>query len=707
MDKLTPCSQKGYSSTRRCQEVLIDIIEGINECKAKNKKGALLSLDIKKAFDTIGHSFIERVLDFFNFGPLFKKWLLLLCTKRRAAIILESGISGYFELKRGNAQGDIISPFLFLLGYQILLFKLQFDLQIIGIIEPVVLPADCPPLPAEVRNIPVKVLAMADDANCLVEMSRDTLLKIKNVLADFGLLSGLECNIEKTALIPIGSTPPIEASILELGFDIKNSAIILGVEISNNDTVTDKAVQKVLNNIKKEINYWTRFRLSLPGRINVAKSMLYSQVNYTGTFLPFTNIHLSDIQKLIENFVKGNLNIAKSRVFTSKNNGGLGLCDLTTFLQYQKCSWLKLALKLDDTWKIRLYEKSKGNILNTRSIWLENYPVLSGICKALDLLREKFTLQHENFRESAIFENRCINRGRRLGNTFNSVFFGLGDDRHRVIENLTVRDFLNGENLVPIELVNISTGININLDQYRHIVQSINTLRTRAGERDDNNGSCTTIVQIFSKYKKGSKIFKNVIIKNDYEYIPHNIVKYQTNTNCVINIKGSKWLNGLWGCNFLDNSTRTFCFKLHNNTLGYNYLVNKFVRNHSSLCTFCRLARNPEGERETPFHIFYSCPSVEIVFNSFFQNVLGLESFNTFTLSNYFGILTTENNNFNYCMMIICLLFKKYIWLCKLREILPAPDKAKWFVRDRIQVMSDCNIRFKTSWQSANINLFF
>jgi hypothetical protein len=70
MDKLTPCSQKGYSSTRRCQEVLIDIIEGINECKAKNKKGALLSLDIKKAFDTIGHSFIERVLDFFNFGPL-------------------------------------------------------------------------------------------------------------------------------------------------------------------------------------------------------------------------------------------------------------------------------------------------------------------------------------------------------------------------------------------------------------------------------------------------------------------------------------------------------------------------------------------------------------------------------------------------------------------------------------------------------------
>ena len=41
----------------------------------------------------------------------------------------------YFKLARGNAQGDIISPFLFLLGYQILLFKLNFDLQILGIAD--------------------------------------------------------------------------------------------------------------------------------------------------------------------------------------------------------------------------------------------------------------------------------------------------------------------------------------------------------------------------------------------------------------------------------------------------------------------------------------------------------------------------------------------------------------------------------------------
>ena len=92
-----------------------------------------MSLDIRKAFDSIGHQFLSKVLDFFNIGPNMKKWLLLLSTNPTACIKLDNkNKTKYFKLARGNAQGDIISPFLFLLGYQILLFKLNFDLQILG-----------------------------------------------------------------------------------------------------------------------------------------------------------------------------------------------------------------------------------------------------------------------------------------------------------------------------------------------------------------------------------------------------------------------------------------------------------------------------------------------------------------------------------------------------------------------------------------------
>ena len=53
MDKTTPICQKGYSSSRYCQEVLISVIESIEKCNSLKKKACGLSLDINKAFDSL------------------------------------------------------------------------------------------------------------------------------------------------------------------------------------------------------------------------------------------------------------------------------------------------------------------------------------------------------------------------------------------------------------------------------------------------------------------------------------------------------------------------------------------------------------------------------------------------------------------------------------------------------------------------------
>jgi hypothetical protein len=114
MDKLTGIGQKGYSCTKQCQEVLINIVDSISTLKANGKNGALISLDIKKAFDSTSHKYLQLVYNFFNFGPNFVRWLNLLGTNRRACIILDSEISSaFFDLQRGNAQGDTTSPYIF------------------------------------------------------------------------------------------------------------------------------------------------------------------------------------------------------------------------------------------------------------------------------------------------------------------------------------------------------------------------------------------------------------------------------------------------------------------------------------------------------------------------------------------------------------------------------------------------------------------
>ncbi len=84
MDKITQVAQKGFSSTKYCQEVLIGIIDSINHLKFMKKQGVLLSLDIKNAFDSTSHLYLQEVYKFLNFGPNFIRWLNL--TLNRAAM---------------------------------------------------------------------------------------------------------------------------------------------------------------------------------------------------------------------------------------------------------------------------------------------------------------------------------------------------------------------------------------------------------------------------------------------------------------------------------------------------------------------------------------------------------------------------------------------------------------------------------------------
>jgi hypothetical protein len=146
MDKITQVGQKGFSGTKYCQETLIHIVDSINHLNFRKKAGALLSLDIKKAFDSTSHSYLQQAYKFFNFGPNFMRWLNIIGTNRKACIILGDGTySDFFDLERGNAKGDTTSPYIFNIGFQILLLKLTFDLQIEGLLDFPAVPDNTPP----------------------------------------------------------------------------------------------------------------------------------------------------------------------------------------------------------------------------------------------------------------------------------------------------------------------------------------------------------------------------------------------------------------------------------------------------------------------------------------------------------------------------------------------------------------------------------
>jgi hypothetical protein len=116
------------------------------------------------------------------------------------------------------------------------------------------------------------------------------------------------------------------------------------------------------------------------------------------------------IGEQIETFVTGNIRIAKKRLYSSPENGGLGLFNITDFLDSQKVSWIARAENLDEVWKVRIYLSGCGSIFHTRCSLIDQNknPILYGIVSAFESFLAGFTKHNENFWESNIFENRSL-----------------------------------------------------------------------------------------------------------------------------------------------------------------------------------------------------------------------------------------------------------------------------------------------------------
>jgi hypothetical protein len=209
------------------------------------------------------------------------------------------------------------------------------------------------------------------------------------------------------------------------------------------------------------------------------------------------------------------------------------------------------------------------------------------------------------------------------------------------------------------------------------------------------------------RVRQGSKHIRKVLGPAPSGTVPHNLIKFAECAEIVIDSSAAVVINGLWGKSYLDNSTRTFLFKLHNNTLGINARLSHFVRNHSRICTFCALTRNPVDEDENILHLFFQCRHTEPV-------VLGLlswfvdndDEYNRITRQNFFGTFRTISTPKNVLMQLVCALIKKYIWDCKLRFCLPDLGCGKDFLKEELDRIVCQSTKIRKAYDSSGYNMY-
>ena len=65
----------------------------LNVTESNNIPGLFLSTDFEKAFYSVLHNFIFKVLDAFNFGPSVKKWIRVLYNQASSSVLVNGFLS--------------------------------------------------------------------------------------------------------------------------------------------------------------------------------------------------------------------------------------------------------------------------------------------------------------------------------------------------------------------------------------------------------------------------------------------------------------------------------------------------------------------------------------------------------------------------------------------------------------------------------------
>ena len=89
-------------------------------------------VDFEKAFDSIEWAFIERALNYFNFGPSLVNWFRLFYNQVSSVIQNNGWVSESFSLGRGVRQGCPMSPYLFTISEEKLANFIRRDKDVKG-----------------------------------------------------------------------------------------------------------------------------------------------------------------------------------------------------------------------------------------------------------------------------------------------------------------------------------------------------------------------------------------------------------------------------------------------------------------------------------------------------------------------------------------------------------------------------------------------
>ncbi len=255
-------------------------------CESFDIPGILLMLDFEKAFDSLEWNFMTTVLQKFNFGNGFIKWVNILYNKPLISIKNNGWLSKDIKLQRGIRQGCPLSALLFVLAVEIMAIEIRKNQNIRGF---------------QCGNTEIKDSLYADDTTLLLA-DIESLGEAIRTVNKFSSVAGPKLNVDKTEGILLG---PLKNTINAInGIKFTNDAIrCLGIYIGHDkNKCFNKNWTEKIEKIKLVFERWKNRNMTIFGKTLIIKSLASSLLIHSMSILETPQDILDEVEKLIFGF---------------------------------------------------------------------------------------------------------------------------------------------------------------------------------------------------------------------------------------------------------------------------------------------------------------------------------------------------------------------------------------------------------------------
>ena len=339
LQKIIHGDQKGFVEGRYIGEAIRSTYDIIQWAKDNHKTGIILLIDFEKAYDSISFSYIQKCMNFFNFGENLIKWVNILLHNFFAVVNHCGNISKRMSISRGCRQGDPIASYLFIICIEILAHKLRTEKKVEGF---------------QMGQDSHKLELFADDCSIFLQPKSENLRNTMKVLNEFYHLSGLKISTMKTKAIWFGvGYNNAEKLCPDLNLDWDTEFRLLGLVFDGNISKMDRNIDSKINEIRKLFNCWINRSLTVYGKIVVVKTLALSKLSHVALVIPCLNQNkINEIESLIFKFIWNNKpdKVSRNHAKLPEAKGGLGMIDIKDFWQAFRFSWFRRLIKSNAFW---------------------------------------------------------------------------------------------------------------------------------------------------------------------------------------------------------------------------------------------------------------------------------------------------------------------------------------------------------------------